>query len=38
MDIQMPIMDGIQSSIEIRKHLNNLRVKQPLIVAVTGHI
>ena len=33
----MPIMDGFQSTIEIRKYLKLHNINQPIISAVTGH-
>lgn len=37
MDCQMPVMDGYQSTLEIRKYLKENNLKQPIITAVTGH-
>ncbi len=37
MDCSMPILDGYQCSIEIRKLYKNYRVDQPKIIAITGH-
>ena len=36
MDINMPIMDGFQASIEIAELCQNQRFLKPLIVALTG--
>ena len=33
----MPIMDGYEATERIRKFLQDLKIKQPVIVAVTGH-
>jgi CheY-like chemotaxis protein len=33
----MPIMDGYNSTYQIRKFLTENRIKQPIITAVTGH-
>ena len=33
----MPVMDGYQSTIQIRKHFRDHNIKQPIISAVTGH-
>ena len=35
MDLQMPVMGGVDASIEIRRTFNLER--QPIIVAMTGH-
>ena len=37
MDCNMPFMDGYQCTQKIRELLLRLRIKQPLIAAVTGH-
>ena len=37
MDCNMPVMDGCEACSRIRLHLNELKIKQPMIVAVTGH-
>lgn len=37
MDCSMPIMDGFESSILIRKFYRDQGVQQPIIVACTGH-
>ena len=37
MDCNMPVMDGYESTIQIRQLLTGLNLKQPQIVAVTGH-
>ena len=41
-DFNMPIMDGIQATYEIRKYLEQERAierkDQPLIVGITGHV
>ena len=33
----MPVMDGCDATIRIRKYLANLKIPQPVIIAVTGH-
>ena len=37
MDCNMPIMDGYESSKQIREFLQSKRLPQPVIIAVTGH-
>lgn len=37
MDCNMPIMDGYQSTQNIRQYLFNLGINQPIIIATTGH-
>ena len=37
MDCNMPFMDGYDATTEIREYLYSLKIKQPLIVALTGH-
>ena len=37
MDCNMPFMDGYESTERIRQQLYNMRVVQPIIIAVTGH-
>ena len=37
-DISMPIMDGFESSLLIRRFIRNNSLRQPLIVACTGHV
>jgi two-component system, sensor histidine kinase len=37
MDCNMPIMDGYESSIAIRKFFQSKGLPQPVIIAVTGH-
>ena len=36
-DCNMPVMDGYQASIEIRKIIEERGLEQPVIIAVTGH-
>ena len=33
----MPFMDGYDATTEIRQHLYQHKIKQPIIVAITGH-
>ena len=33
----MPIMDGCEASSRIRLHLEEFKIRQPMIVAITGH-
>ena len=37
MDINMPVMDGIEATRQIREYLRDNNVNQPMIVAITGH-
>lgn len=37
MDCNMPIMDGCEATSRIRLYLQELSIRQPMIVAVTGH-
>ena len=37
MDCSMPIMDGYDSSVLIRKYYNQNNIDQPKIIALTGH-
>ena len=37
MDCNMPIMDGYESTMKIRQYLYDQGIKQPIILAVTGH-
>ena len=37
MDLSMPVMDGFEASIIIRNYLDEKKLDQPLICAVTGH-
>ena len=37
MDCNMPIMDGYESTNQIRKFLKTKKLKQPIISAITGH-
>ena len=37
-DLSMPIMDGFESSLHIRRFLRRNSLLQPLIVACTGHV
>ena len=37
MDCNMPFMDGYESTAKIRQYLYNKGIKQPIIIAVTGH-
>ena len=38
MDCNMPVMDGFQTTTEIREFLYSRGAKQPIISAVTGHM
>ena len=37
-DISMPIMDGYELTEEIRSYYRHIKVPQPMVVAVTGHV
>ena len=37
LDCNMPIMDGYTATLKIRQYLYEQGIKQPIIVAVTGH-
>ena len=37
MDCNMPIMDGYESTMQIRTFLDEVGLAQPIISAVTGH-
>jgi CheY-like chemotaxis protein len=37
MDLNMPIMDGYESTYHIRQYLMEQNLEQPIIVAITGH-
>jgi CheY-like chemotaxis protein len=37
MDCNMPFMDGYDATTEIREFLYSKSIRQPLIIAVTGH-
>jgi CheY-like chemotaxis protein len=37
MDCNMPVMDGYEATTLIREYLLELNIKQPQIIAVTGH-
>ena len=37
MDCSMPIMNGYDASVNIRKYYKKNNINQPMIVACTGH-
>lgn len=37
MDCQMPVMDGYDATVNIKRIFRDLRVKAPTIIAITGH-
>ena len=37
MDCNMPVMDGFESSVQIRKFIADKGARQPLIVALTAY-
>jgi CheY-like chemotaxis protein len=37
MDCNMPFMDGYEAATKIREYLYSLKIRQPIIVALTGH-
>ena len=40
-DFNMPIMNGVEATFQIRNHLSQLNIdiqNQPIIVGVTGHV
>lgn len=37
MDCSMPIMDGYDSTVQIRKYYTKNHIDQPKIIALTGH-
>ena len=37
MDCNMPVMDGYEATLKIRKHILMEGLDQPIISAVTGH-
>jgi CheY-like chemotaxis protein len=36
-DNNMPIMDGCDASLLIRKYMDKMNLEQPIIICVTGH-
>jgi len=34
----MPKMDGYEATKHIRQYIKNLKVEQPIIIAVSGHL
>ena len=37
MDCNMPILDGYEATTEIRNYLYYKNLRQPIIIAITGH-
>ena len=36
-DLSMPVMDGYQATVKIRQYMANNLLRQPVIIACTGH-
>jgi CheY-like chemotaxis protein len=36
-DNNMPIMDGCDATLKIRKYMHKMDLEQPIIICVTGH-